>query len=55
MLNLSEKFVMTSQQLKEELQETSRVDQIFIPQHNESFAEGLKHTNTALLRNMLPA
>lgn len=42
--NLSEKLVVTSQQLKEELQETRGVDQIFIPQKNKSFAEGLAKT-----------
>lgn len=33
---------MTSQQLKEELQESGGVNEIFIPQKNESFAEGLE-------------
>lgn len=32
---------MTSQQLKEELQEAGGVDQIFVPQKNQRFAEGL--------------
>lgn len=35
---------MTSQQLKEELQEAGGVDQIFIPQKNQRFAEGLVPT-----------
>ncbi len=39
--DLSEQFVVTSQQLKEELQESRGVDQIFIPQKNQRFAEGL--------------
>lgn len=39
--DLSEEFVVTSQQLKEELQESRGVDQIFIPQKNQRFAEGL--------------
>lgn len=39
---------MTSQQLKEELQESRGFDQIFIPQKNQRFAEGLTKTgNTA--------
>lgn len=42
--NLSEEFVVTSQQLKEELQEASGVDQIFIPQKNQRFAESLMRT-----------
>lgn len=32
---------MTSQQLKEELEEATGVDQIFIPQEDQGFAEGL--------------
>lgn len=39
--DLSEQFVVTSQQLKEELQESRGVDQIFIPQKNQRFAERL--------------
>ena len=35
---------MTSQQLKEELQEAGGVNQIFIPQKNQRFAEGLVPT-----------
>lgn len=38
---LPEKFVMTSEQFKEELQESGGVNEISIPQKNESFAEGL--------------
>lgn len=45
---LPEKFVMTSQQFKKELQESGGVNQIFIPQKNESFAEGLKQTGNRL-------
>lgn len=32
---------MTSEKFKEELQESGGVDEIFIPQKNESFAESL--------------
>lgn len=51
--HLSEKFVVASQQLKEKLQEASGVDQIFIPQENQRFAESLtkkkqQHTNIHL-------
>lgn len=35
---------MTPQQLKEELQEASGVNQIFVPQKNQTFAEGLTET-----------
>lgn len=45
---LPEKFVMTSQQFKKELQESGGVNEIFIPQKNESFAEGLKQTENRL-------
>lgn len=51
--DLSEKFVVTSQQLKEELQEAGGIDQILIPQKNQRFAKSLtktgnkqKHLNT---------
>lgn len=39
---------MTSQQFKKELQESGGVNEIFIPQKNESFAEGLKQTGSRL-------
>lgn len=39
---------MTSQQFKKELQESGGVNEIFIPQKNESFAEGLKQTENRL-------
>lgn len=38
---LPEKFVVTSEKFKEELQESGGVDEILVPQKNESFAEGL--------------
>lgn len=44
--HLSEKFVVASQQLKEKLQEASGVDQIFIPQENQRFAESLTKKKT---------
>lgn len=51
--NLSEKFVVTSQQLKEELQESRGVDQVFIPQKNQRFAEGLTRTGNTQTHNQL--
>lgn len=45
--DLSQQFVMTSQQLKEELEEAAGVDQILVPQKNQSFAEGLKQTESS--------
>lgn len=44
--DLSQKFVMTSQQLKEEFEEAAGVNQIFIPQKDQSFAEGLTQTES---------
>lgn len=46
---LPEKFVMTSEKFKEELQESGGVDEIFIPQKNESFAEGLSRRGSILI------
>lgn len=43
---------MTSQQFKKELQESGGVNEIFIPQKNESFAEGLKQAGKRL-RNVI--
>lgn len=40
--DLSEQLIMAPQQLEEELQEACGVDQILIPQENQSLAEGLK-------------
>lgn len=37
---------MTSQQLKEEFEEAARVDQVFIPQKDQSFAKGLTKTQS---------
>lgn len=37
---------MTSQQLKEEFEEAAGVNQIFIPQKDQSFAEGLAQTES---------
>lgn len=45
--DLSQQFVMTSQQLKEEFEEAAGVDQIFVPQKNQSFAEGLTQTESS--------
>lgn len=42
--NLPKQFVVTSQQLKEELQKASGVDQIFIPHKNQRLAESLSRT-----------
>lgn len=46
--NLPKQFVMTSQQLEEELQEASGVDQIFIPHKNQRLAESLQRTGKTL-------
>lgn len=41
---------MTSQQLKEELKEARGVNQIFVPQKNQSFAKGLTQTETMTIK-----
>lgn len=46
---LPEEFVMTPQQLEKELEESGGVNEIFIPQKNESFAEGLKQRNASFI------
>lgn len=53
LIYLPEKFVMTSQQLKEELQESGGVNEVFIPQKDESFAEGLTQTGNIGKRHVL--
>lgn len=40
---------MTSEKFKEELQESGGVDEIFIPQKNESFAEGLSRRESIFI------